>query len=177
MSVRPGTDADAAAAADLVQRVLQEHGLPFEPTGADADLLAPAAHYAAGGGAFYVATDASGRIVGTAALQRTGPASGEVRKMFLLPEARGNGTGRALLDAVLGAARARRLQRLTLSTRQRYDRAIRMYERAGFRLVGWAPQARNGERGLIYELDLGERSTPGRPAGLPRRALIPTPAA
>jgi hypothetical protein len=53
MPVRPGTDADAAAAADLVQRVLQEHGLPFEPAGADADLLAPAAHYAARGGAFH----------------------------------------------------------------------------------------------------------------------------
>jgi putative acetyltransferase len=177
MPVRPGTDADAAAAADLVQRVLQEHGLPFEPTGVDADLLTPAAHYTARGGAFYVATDASGRIVGTAALQRTGPASGEVRKMFLVPEARGNGIGRALLDTVLGAARARRLERVTLSTRQRYGRAIRMYERAGFRLVGSAHQPRNGERGLAYELDLGEGRLPGRPAGFPRRSLIPTPAA
>lgn len=109
MPVRPGTDADAAAAAELVRQVLREHGLPFEPTGLDADILAPEAHYAAGGGAFYVATDAGGRIVGTAALRRTGPASGEVRRVFLLPEARGNGTGRALLDAVLATARARRL--------------------------------------------------------------------
>ena len=53
MPVRPATAADAAADADLVQRVLQEHGLPFEPAGADADLLAPAAHYAARGGAFH----------------------------------------------------------------------------------------------------------------------------
>src|SRR6266487_724463 len=84
MPVRPGTDADAAAAAELVRQVLREHGLPFEPTGLDADILAPEAHYAAGGGAFYVATDAGGRIVGTAALRRTGPASGEVRRVFLL---------------------------------------------------------------------------------------------
>jgi putative acetyltransferase len=177
MPVRPGTDADAAAAAEVVRQVLWEHGLPFEPRRLDADLLAPQAHYAHRGGAFYVATDAGGRIIGTAALERTGPASGEVRKMFLLPEARGNGIGRALLDAVLAAARARRLERVTLRTRHRYDRAIRMYERAGFRLAGSARQARNGELGLIYELDLGDQATPGRPAGLPRRSLLPTSAA
>lgn len=177
MPVRPGTDADAADAADVVQQVLSEHGLPFEPHRVDADLLAPDSHYRARGGAFYVATDAAGRIVGTAALERTGPASGEVRKMFLLPGARGNGIGRALLDAVLAAARARRLGRVTLHTRHRYDRAIRMYERAGFRLVGPARQARNGELGLAYELDLESGEVPGRPAGLPRRSLVPTPAA
>jgi putative acetyltransferase len=171
MPVRPGTDADAAVAAELVRRVLREHGLPFEPAGADADILAPETHYTAAGGAFYVATDAEGTIVGTAALERTGPASGEVRKMFLLPEARGNGTGRALLDAVLAAARARRLQRVTLSTRFRYGRAIRMYERAGFQLVGSARQARDGEIGLIYQLDLTSQSAAG-PGG-PRRLTQP----
>ncbi len=167
MPVRPGTDADAAAAANLVRQVLWEHGLPFEPAGVDADVLAPETHYTARGGAFYVATDAGGRIVGTAALERTGPTSGEVRKMFLLPEARGNGIGRALLEAVLAAARARRLDRLTLSTRFRYTRAIRMYERAGFRRVGSARQARGGETGLIYQLDLGGQRASGRPARLP----------
>jgi putative acetyltransferase len=96
MPVRPGTDQDATAAASLVRQVLREHGLPFEPWGLDADILAPEAAYAASGGAFYVATDGGGRIVGTAALRRIGPASGELRKMFLLPEARGNGLGRAV---------------------------------------------------------------------------------
>jgi putative acetyltransferase len=194
MPVRPGTDADATDAADVVRRVLAEHGLPFDRLRHDADLLAPQAHYAARGGAFYVATDAGGRVVGTAALERTGPASGEVRKMFLLPEARGNGIGRALLDAVLAAARARRLERVSLRTRHRFDRAIRMYERAGFRLVGSALQARDGGPGLVYQLDLGAATPPRpadgrapgraagergphRPAGLPRRSLVPTPAA
>jgi putative acetyltransferase len=175
MPVRPGTDADAADAAKLVRQVLLEHGLPFEPTGVDADILAPQTHYSAGGGAFYVATDAGGGIVGTAALERTGPTSGEVRKMFLLPEARGNGIGRALLDTVLAAARARRLERVTLSTRFRYGRAIRLYERAGFRLVGSARQARGDEIGLIYELDLAGHSADGQPARLPVPAAHPRP--
>jgi putative acetyltransferase len=177
MPVRPGTNADAAAAAALVRQVLTEHGLPFEPRGLDADILAPEAHYAAGGGAFYVATDARDRIVGTAALLRTGPTSGEIRKMFLLPEARGNGIGRALLAAVLAAARARQLERVTLTTRHRYDRAIRMYERAGFRFVGSALRPRGGDLGLVYQLDLADRDVPGRPVGLPRRPLTPALAA
>jgi putative acetyltransferase len=179
MQVRTGTDADAAAAAQVVRRVLHEHGLPFEPRSLDADILQPDAHYRAGGGAFFVATDTSGRLVGTAALARTGHASGEVRKMFLLPEARGHGTGQALLDAVLDAARARGLEQLTLTTRRRYDRAIRLYERAGFRPAGTAARARGGDPGLTYALDLtateavAER-VPGRPAGR-RRYLQPAP--
>jgi putative acetyltransferase len=172
MPVRPGTDQDADEAADLVRRVLREHGLPFEPWGLDADILAPEVAYAA----FYVATDIDGRIVGTAALRRTGPASGELRKMFLLPEARGSGLGRALLDAVLAAAGAHRLERLTLTTRSRYDRAIRMYERAGFRLVGPARRPRGDDLGLVYQLDL-PGDVPARPAGLPRRPPTPVLAA
>lgn len=173
MLVRTGTDADAAGATAVVRQVLLEHGLPFEPVGLDADIVDPERHFATDGGAFYVAVE-GGRIVGTAALRLTGPARGEVRKLFLLPEARGRGVGRALLAAVLDAARARGVQRLTLTTRVRYVRAIRMYEKAGFRLAGTARKPRGGDLGLSFELDLAARSIPERPAGLPRR--VPAPA-
>lgn len=172
--VRRGTDADAAGAVAVVRRVLAEHGLPFEPAGLDADILAPGAHYTASGGAFFVAVDAHDRVVGTAALLRTGPRSGEVRKVFLLPEARGYGAGRELLNAVLAAARCKGLHRLTLVTRHRYDRAIRLYQQAGFRLVSRDGRRRGGEPGLVYELELAPERTPGRPAGFARR-LIPLP--
>jgi putative acetyltransferase len=174
MRIRDGSDADAAAAAAVVQQVLHEHGLAFEPRGPDADILAPGAHYGASGGAFFVAVDGAERVVGTAGLLRTGPTSGEVRKMFLLPEARGQGAGRALLDAVLDAARSRGLERLTLTTRRRYDRAIRLYERAGFRPAGSAREPRAGDPGLTYTLRLApERDrVPSRPAGGRRRLVL-----
>jgi putative acetyltransferase len=176
MLIRTGSDADAAAAATVVQRVLHEHGLPFDPRRLDADILAPDAHYTASGGAFFVAVDAADRVVGTAGLLCTGPASGEVRKMFLLPEARGQGVGRALLEAVLEAARSRGLERLTLTTRTRYDRAIRLYERAGFRPVGAGRRKRAGDPGIAYALRLApERErVPSRPAGRRRRVLVPS---
>jgi putative acetyltransferase len=177
MRIRGGDDADAVAAAAVVRRVLHEHGLPFDPHGLDADILAPGARYNAGGGAFFVAVDGADRVVGTAGLLRTGPTSGEVRKMFLLPEARGQGAGRALLDAVLDAARARGLERLTLTTRSRYGHAIRLYERAGFRPAGPATEPRAGDPGIAYELRLapeGDRA-PSRPA-VRRRTLALLPA-
>jgi putative acetyltransferase len=177
MRIRDGSDADAAAAAAVVRQVLHEHELPFEPRGLDADILAAGAHFAAGGGAFFVAVDAAERVVGTAGLLRTGPASGEVRKMFLLPEARGQGVGRALLDAVLEAARSRGLERLTLTTRHRYDRAIRLYERAGFRPAGAAREPRADDPGLTYALRLAPARdrVPSRPAVRSRRlALVPS---
>jgi putative acetyltransferase len=177
MRIRGGDDADAVAAAAVVRQVLHEHGLAFDPHGLDADILAPGARYNAGGGAFFVAVDGTDRVVGTAGLLRTGPTSGEVRKMFLLPEARGQGVGRALLDAVLGAARARGLERLTLTTRSRYGRAIRLYERAGFRPAGPAAGPRAGDPGIAYELRLAPEGgrAPGRPA-VRRRTLALLPA-
>lgn len=154
MQVRRGTDADAPAAAAVARRVLAEHGLPFDPGGADAGLLRPEASYRATGGDFFVAVDGSGRVVGTVALAVTGPGRGELGKLFLLPEARGAGLGRALVAAVLDAAVAAGLERVGLLTRDRYDRAIRVYERAGFRPDGTARHRRDGDVGRAYAIDL-----------------------
>lgn len=90
MRIRPATDADSAAMARVVQQVLHEHGLPFDPFLLDADILTPEATYWAGGGALFVAVDSYDHVVGTAGLRRTAPGCGEVRKMFLLPAARGS---------------------------------------------------------------------------------------
>lgn len=153
ITIRRGTAADAAAAGGVVADVLLEHGFGFDPA-LDADILAPRAHYLSRGGAFFVAVEPGGEIVGTAALMRTGAATAELRKLFLRPHARGRGVGRLLLDAVLDAARARGLRRVTLTTRERYGAAMRLYERCGFRYVGGANQWRAGDAGLTYALDL-----------------------
>jgi putative acetyltransferase len=152
--IRRGTAADAAAASGLVARVLDEHGLAFDPDRLDTDIVAPQAHYEASGGAFFVAVDRYGALVGTAALLLTGRSRGELRKLFLLPQARGCGLGRLLLDAVLDAARARGLRQLTLTTRECYGPAMRLYERSGFRRVGVAQRWRGNYPGLTYALDL-----------------------
>jgi putative acetyltransferase len=63
-------------------------------------------------------------------LERDG--SAEVKSMFVLPEARGRGIGRAILAALEDAVRGR-VTTLRLETGIKQDAAIRLYESAGFR--------------------------------------------
>jgi putative acetyltransferase len=82
-------------------------------------------------GAFLVA-ERRGRIVGCGGLMRKPDGIGEIRRMFLLPQARGKGLGRAILKKLIAAARRRRMRRLVLETSLRFQDAIALYLREGF---------------------------------------------
>jgi putative acetyltransferase len=95
---------------------------------------------APGAGAFLVAR-LRGRPVGCGALRRlreatlvreVGPRVGELKRMYVAPEARGLGIGRALLVRLEGEARALGLERLVLETGTRQLEALALYRRAGF---------------------------------------------
>lgn len=77
------------------------------------------------------AARSGGAVVGTAALaMREG--YGEVKGMFVAPDARGHGIGMRLLEAVEAAARDEGLPLLRLETGATLDAACRLYARAGF---------------------------------------------
>jgi len=59
-------------------------------------------------------------------------ATAELKRMFVAPEARGTGTGHALLEAIESAARDRGIRILRLETGEPQAAAIRLYERAGY---------------------------------------------
>jgi putative acetyltransferase len=84
-----------------------------------------------GRGAFLIASR-SGRPVGCGAVRRVDPHTGELKRMYVRPEERGRGVGRALLDALEAEARSLRLGRLVLETGVRQTEAIALYRRAGF---------------------------------------------
>lgn len=84
-----------------------------------------------GRGAFLVARRA-GRPVGCGAVRRIEAGIGEVKRMYVSPEARSGGVGRAVLAALETEARALGLVRLVLETGRRQPEAIALYERAGF---------------------------------------------
>lgn len=61
-----------------------------------------------------------------------GPRVGELKRMYVAPEVRGKGIGRALLTRLEAEARALDLARLVLETGIRQTEALVLYRRAGF---------------------------------------------
>ena len=74
---------------------------------------------------------ANGVAVGCGAFQLHGDGSAELKSMFVAPDARGRGVGRAILDAIEAAVRGR-VSALRLETGVKQLPAIRLYEAAGF---------------------------------------------
>lgn len=71
------------------------------------------------------------------------------------PQARGQGIGRALLDAALDAARRRGCSAMRLEVRIDNDAAITLYERSGFRRIGrYAGYYEDGADAWRYELTI-----------------------
>jgi putative acetyltransferase len=73
-----------------------------------------------------------GRPVGCGALRRIDATTGEIKRMYVAPAARGAGLGRRLLDELERHARGLGLRRLVLETGPRQPEALGLYRRAGF---------------------------------------------
>lgn len=132
-TIRPVAARDVPAVVALVREVLAEFGLTFGAgSDTDAALERLPASYADGGGAFWVAEGDGGGLLGTCGMAPIDAHTFELRKMYLVPAARGRGVGRALLDEALRFARARGAHRVVLDTTEAMKDAIRFYERAGF---------------------------------------------
>jgi len=87
--------------------------------------------FAAPDGQFVVAFD-EGRAVACGGLARYDEREGEIRRIYVDPQARGRGLGRAVLDALEDAARALGYEALRLETGDRQPEALGLYASAGF---------------------------------------------
>jgi GNAT superfamily N-acetyltransferase len=95
-------------------------------------------------GARYLAVlDDGGRAVGCGAVQAFGadsehPGDGELKRMYVLPAARGRGLARALLAGLEDLARAAGHPVLRLATGERQPEAIALYESSDYvRTAPW----------------------------------------
>jgi DNA-binding MarR family transcriptional regulator/N-acetylglutamate synthase-like GNAT family acetyltransferase len=97
-----------------------------------------------------------GEIVGSVFLVKSGEKVGKLRLLYVEPDARGLGIGRALVDACIAEARRTRCEKLVLWTNDILVSARKIYEAAGFRLVGEAPHYSFGKNlvGQDWELAL-----------------------
>jgi len=123
-------DAEALIAA-MVAEVDELYGGdmsgPGTPSATSADFAPP-------GGAFVVIY-ADGRPVAGGGVKQLAPALGEIKRMYVVPEARGRGLGRRLLVALEDAARARGHRIVRLDTGPGQPGARALYESAGYRAV------------------------------------------
>jgi putative acetyltransferase len=131
-SFRPARSDDSAAVRAVVQSVLREYGLEFDADNTDADLTDIAGNYHELGGWFQVIESPSGSIVGCSGLFPLSAETVELRKMYLLPEARGQGLGKKLLGQSLAEARRLGYKRVILETNSVLKEAIALYQGFGF---------------------------------------------
>ena len=134
--IRDWEGGDRTAAADVIKTVLAEYGLGWEVSCggcSDRDAVEVEKYYLETGGEFWV-VERSGQIVGTGGYYPIprGREAVEIRKMYLLPEARGYGLGRFLLAQMEQAAAARGFQEAWVETATALKEAVRLYERNGY---------------------------------------------
>jgi GNAT superfamily N-acetyltransferase len=79
-----------------------------------------------------VARDEDGTPLGCGALRELGDGVAEVKRMFVVPAARGRGVSKALLGALEDTARERGWTTLRLETGPRQPEAIVLYTGAGY---------------------------------------------
>lgn len=88
--------------------------------------------YAPPGGALFLARAASGEAVGCAGLRPLQGARCEMKRLYVAPAGRGGGTGRALAEAVIGAAERAGYAEIVLDTLASMGPAQALYRQLGF---------------------------------------------
>jgi putative acetyltransferase len=74
----------------------------------------------------------NGELLGSIAFRVIARGHGEMKRLFVLPQARGFGLGRRLLVALEAAARGRAIERISLETGPKQPEAIGLYRSFGY---------------------------------------------
>ena len=87
--------------------------------------------YAAPDGRVLLARE-SGTVLGCAALRRVDASTGEMKRVFVRPTARGRSLGRRLVEAILSEAKLTGYSRICLDVLPEFTAAQKLYESLGF---------------------------------------------
>jgi len=102
----------------------------------------------------FVARNEDGKAVGIGAMRREDAGIAEVKRMFTLPEVRGQGVGGKLLDAIIKLAQDEGVDKLVLETGNDHPEAWRLYESRGFSRCGPVLDYPDSEWSVFYEKPL-----------------------
>jgi GNAT superfamily N-acetyltransferase len=115
---------------ELITALNAELGARYPEAGANHFRLDPA-EVGPGRGAFLVARD--GIVpVGCGAIRKLDATTAELKRMYVVPERRGQGIGRVIVEALEREARELGVKRLVLETGIRQPEAIALYDQCGF---------------------------------------------
>ena len=137
--IREYTQADRAAVRDLFIRVnrllapahLKDAFESYIDLSLREEIERIPDYYGERDGGFWVAA-IDAEIVGMFGLERSRPAAMELRRMYVDPDRRRAGIGRALLGFAEDQCRARNASRLELSTSETQPEALALYRNSGF---------------------------------------------
>ena len=147
--IRPIEARDDVAIAGIIRTVMPEFGAVgcgFAINDPEVDWMSRA--YAQPRSAYFV-VEHDGAVLGGGGIA---PLVGgdddvcELRKMYFLPQARGQGAGAALMERCLDAARGFGYHRCYIETLGGMDAAMKLYERSGFQRIT-APLGATGHGG------------------------------
>jgi GNAT superfamily N-acetyltransferase len=124
----PASDLLAAMGREI--ETMYDHALdaPDMPKAGPAEMSPP-------GGSLLLGVDEAGQVVCVGGIKRLPDGACEIKRMYVVPEARGRGIGRRLLLALEDEARALGYEIARLDTGPKQPGAQRMYEQAGYRPI------------------------------------------
>jgi GNAT superfamily N-acetyltransferase len=141
-----------AAARALISAHIEAHSAAHNAETRGALLAALPAPYIPPAGGLWLAWDGP-EAVGCVALQAQSTDVAEIKRMYVRPESRGRGVGRALAVRAIVEARALGYDRLRLGTLTTMHAAQSLYASLGFRPIAPYRAVEFGDT-LFYELDL-----------------------
>ena len=148
------SEADVDAARDLFREYQRWLDLDLGFQGFAEELANLPGAYAPPKGRLLLASQGEdGHVLGCVALRPWGDRDGEMKRLYVRPQAHGQGLGRRLAEAVIAEAKAIGYRRLLLDTLPSMSSAQRLYETLGF--VDIPPYRENpvpGTRFLALEL-------------------------
>ncbi len=136
-SIRSAERSDGQSILDCLQRAFEPYREQYTPEAFSDTVLTPETleqRFATM--IILVSTGPSRETVGTVAGQVLNKEEGHVRGMAVRPDWQGRGLAAALLGAIEAELSAQQCSRITLDTTEPLERAMRFYERNGYRRSG-----------------------------------------
>jgi putative acetyltransferase len=154
-SVAPAGPADLANVAALFRAYAAALAVDLGPQGFEAELAELPGAYVAPRGALLLARDQDSNALGCIALRPLAEVVCEVKRLYVRPEARGTGLGKALVGTALDEAARLGYREIKLDTLEHMQAAIALYRSFGFAPI--PPYGTHPYEGLVC---LGKRLAP-----------------